>query len=91
MPAALAVRIINEAGPDAKLSLLPPQRVAGQSAAGLAVRPASPQSTIAQADIWASPATGLPLLVQVFGRGGRTRRWNRSSSRPAPGRPTTAC
>ena len=69
MPAALAVRIINEAGPDAKLSLLPPQRVAGQSAAGLAVRPASPQSTIAQADIWASPATGLPLLVQVFGRG----------------------
>jgi hypothetical protein len=70
MPAALAVRIINEAGPDAKLSLLPPRRVAGQSAAGLAVRPASPQSTIAQADIWAAPATGLPLLVQVFGRGG---------------------
>ena len=69
MPAALAVRIINEAGADAKLSLLPPQRVAGQSAAGLAVRPASSQSTIAQADIWASPATGLPLLVQVFGRG----------------------
>jgi hypothetical protein len=69
MPAALAVRIINEAGPDARVSLLPPQRVAGQSAAGLAVRPASPQSTIAQADIWASPATGLPLLVQVFGRG----------------------
>jgi len=70
MPAALAVRIINEAGADAKLSLLPPRRVAGQSAAGLAVRPASPQSTIAQADIWASPTTGLPLMVQVFGRGG---------------------
>ena len=69
MPAALAVRIINEAGPDATVSLLPPRRVAGQSAAGLAVRPASPQSTIAQADIWASPATGLPLMVQVFGRG----------------------
>ncbi len=69
MPAALAVRIINEAGADAKVSLLPPQRVAGQNAAGLAVRPASPRSTIAQADIWASPATGLPLLVQVFGRG----------------------
>jgi hypothetical protein len=69
MPAALAVRIINEAGPDATVSLLPPQRVAGQDAAGLAVRPASPRSTIAQADIWASPATGLPLRVQVFGRG----------------------
>jgi hypothetical protein len=48
---------------------LPPRRVAGQSAAGLAIRPASPQSTIAQADIWASPGTGLPLLVEVFGRG----------------------
>jgi len=68
VPAALAVLIINEAGPTAKLSLLPPQRVAGQSAAGLAVTPASPQSTIAQADIWASPGTGLPLLVEVFGR-----------------------
>jgi len=68
-PPALAVRIIDEAGTAAKLSLLPPQRVAGQSAAGLAVTPASPQSTIARADIWASPQTGLPLLVEVFGRG----------------------
>lgn len=69
VPSALAVRLINEAGPGADLSLLPPQRVAGQDAAGLAVKPASPQSTIAQADIWAAPGTGLPLLVQVFGRG----------------------
>jgi hypothetical protein len=69
VPSALAVRIINEAGPGAKLSLLPPQRVAGQSAAGLAVRPASPQSTIARADIWASPGTGLPLRVEIFGAG----------------------
>jgi len=68
-PAALAVRIINEAQPGAKLSLLPPRRVAGQSAAGLEITPASPQSTIARADIWASPGTGLPLLVEVFGRG----------------------
>ncbi len=69
VPAALAVRLIEEAGPDAELSLLPPQRVAGQSAAGLAIRPASPQSTIAQADIWAAPGTGLPLRVEIFGRG----------------------
>jgi len=68
-PAALAVRIINEAEPGAKLSLLPPRRVAGQSAAGLEITPASPQSTIARADIWVSPGTGLPLLVEVFGRG----------------------
>jgi hypothetical protein len=69
VPAALAVRLIDGAGPGAELSLLPPRRVAGQSAAGLAISPASPQSTIAQADIWASPGNGLPLLVEVFGRG----------------------
>jgi hypothetical protein len=69
MPAALAVRLINEAGPDAQVSLLPPRRVAGQSAAGLQLTPAAPQSTIGRADIWASPGSGLPLLVEVFGRG----------------------
>jgi len=67
-PPALAVRLIDGAGAGAKLSLLPPQRVAGQSAAGLAIKLASPQSTITQADIWASPGSGLPLLVEVFGR-----------------------
>jgi len=69
VPSALALRLISWAGPGARLSLLPPRRVAGQSAAGLAISPASPQSTIARADIWASPGTGLPLLVEVFGRG----------------------
>ena len=69
VPSALAGRIITEAGAGAKVSLLPPQRVAGQSAAGLRITPTAPQSTIASADIWASPATGLPLLVQVFDRG----------------------
>jgi hypothetical protein len=69
VPSALAVRIINEAGPGAKLSVLPSRRVAGQSAAGLEITPASPQSTVARADVWASPGTGLPLLVEVFNRG----------------------
>jgi hypothetical protein len=68
-PAALAVRIIDAAGAGATVSTLPPRRVAGQSAAGLEIRPAAPQSTIARADIWASPATGLPLRVEVFDRG----------------------
>jgi hypothetical protein len=69
VPPALAVRIINAAGPDAKASIVPPERVAGQNAAGLEITPTAPQSTIARADIWASPATGLPLLVEVFDRG----------------------
>jgi hypothetical protein len=68
VPSALAIRIINDAGPGARLSLLPPRRVAGQSAAGLEITPASPQSTVARAEVWASPGTGLPLLVEVFSR-----------------------
>jgi hypothetical protein len=67
-PAALALLIIKEAGAGARVGTLPPQRVAGQSAVGLEVTPVSRQSTIARADIWASPATGLPLLVEVFDR-----------------------
>jgi hypothetical protein len=69
VPSALAIRIINEAGAGAKLSLLPPRRVAGESATGLEITPTSPQSTIARADVWAAPGTGLPLLVEVFNRG----------------------
>jgi hypothetical protein len=44
-------------------------RVAGQSAAGLRITPTDPASTIGHIDIWAQPATGLPLMVEVFGRG----------------------
>ena len=67
VPSSLAIRLISWAGPGAKLSLLPPRRVAGQSAAGLAVSPASALSTVARVDIWAAPGSGLPLLVEIFG------------------------
>lgn len=72
VPSALAIRIIEQAGPQARLRVISPRRVSGRSAAGLAVIPASAQSTIGQADIWADPGTGLPLLVEVFGRGSAT-------------------
>lgn len=72
VPSSLAIRIIGDAGPHATLRPLSPRRVAGQSAAGLEVIPASPQSTIGKVNIWANPATGLPLLVEVFGRGSAT-------------------
>jgi hypothetical protein len=68
-PAALAVLILKEAGASATARTLPPRRVAGQGADGLEITPAAPQSTIARVDIWASPASGLPLLVEVFDRG----------------------
>jgi hypothetical protein len=69
VPSALAVRLINEAGNGAKLSLLPPRRVAGQAAAGLELAPTDPASTIGQVDIWANPGNGLPLLVDIISRG----------------------
>jgi hypothetical protein len=43
--------------------------VAGQAAAGLRIAPSDASSTIAHVDIWASPETGLPLLVDVTARG----------------------
>jgi len=71
VPASLAQRVLTEAGPAARYSTLPPLRVAGQSAVGLRVTPGDPDSTIGQIDIWAA-SSGLPLMVEVFGRGART-------------------
>lgn len=69
VPPALAIRLLNEAGRQAALSVIPPLRVAGQSAAGLRVTPSDPASTIGHINIWAEPASGLPLMVEIFGRG----------------------
>ena len=46
-----------------------PVRVAGRAAAGLRMTPADPESTVGRVDIWADPSSGLPLMVEVFGRG----------------------
>jgi hypothetical protein len=83
LPTSLAQRVLSQVGTSAaaggpgrsdtaRFSTLPPLRVAGQSAAGLQVTPADPASTIGAVDIWAQPSTGLPLMVEVFGRGART-------------------
>ena len=70
-PPALAVRLLREAGPSARLSVLPPRRVAGLAVSGLRVVPSDPASTIGRVDIWADVRNGLPLQVQVFARGAR--------------------
>jgi hypothetical protein len=69
VPPALALRLLSEAGRQARFSVIPPLRVAGQSAAGLRVTPADPASTVGHIDIWAQPSSGLPLMVEIFGRG----------------------
>jgi hypothetical protein len=69
VPAQLALRLLHTAGPADRLLPLPVQRVAGIAAAGLEMRPAAAGSTIGRIDIWADPATGVPLQVEVYGRG----------------------
>jgi hypothetical protein len=71
VPPSLAVRLIKEAGKNARLVALPARRVAGQAAAGLGVQPADHTSTVGQIDIWALPGSWLPAEVEVFGRGAR--------------------
>ena len=69
VPPALALRLLSEAGQRARFGVVAPLRVAGRSAAGLQMTPADPASTVAEADIWADPSSGLPLMVEIFRRG----------------------
>lgn len=69
VPPALAVRLLREACPSARLTVLPPRRVAGLAVSGLRVVPSDTASTIGRIDIWADVRNGLPLQVQVFARG----------------------
>jgi hypothetical protein len=54
-----------------ELTRLPPRRVAGHSATGLRLVPSNPMSTISRVDVWADNASGVPLLVEVYGGRGR--------------------
>lgn len=69
VPPQLGLRLLHTAGPADRLSGLAPLKVAGISAAGLEIRPGSADSTIGRIDIWADPATGVPLQVAVYARG----------------------
>lgn len=68
LPPDLARRVLGAAAGD-PLSPLPARREAGVSAAGLRVRPADPDTSIGQVDIWADPDSGLPVRVEVTARG----------------------
>lgn len=67
LPPDLARRFLAGTGAGDKLTLLPPQRIAGVTAAGLRLQPTDPDTTIHQLDIWADPVSGLPLRVDVGG------------------------
>jgi hypothetical protein len=69
VPPELARRILRTATPEDAVTSIPSRRVAGIVAAGLRLTPADPQTTVAAVDIWADPETGLPLRVQLTGKG----------------------
>jgi hypothetical protein len=69
LPPALALRLLSLASSATRISRVPSQRVAGVDAAGLQLVPDDPDSTIGAVDIWADPASGLPLQVSVITRG----------------------
>jgi hypothetical protein len=71
IPPELARRLLSAAGDDITLAPLPARRVAGVAAAGVRVTPRSAQTTVAYIDVWAEARTGLPLAVEVTGRGAR--------------------
>lgn len=90
VPPVLAERLLRGAGPD-DVRRLPARRVAGVSAPGLRVVPASDLSSIDHADLWLDPASGVPLRVEVYAAGSGSAAFTSefrefSSARPAGAR-----
>jgi hypothetical protein len=68
LPPELGRRVAAAAGPG-ELTRLGARRVAGVHALGLRIVPRSPATTVARADLWADPGTGLPLRVELTAKG----------------------
>ncbi|MEV7097201.1 hypothetical protein AB0M80_30535 [Amycolatopsis sp. NPDC051045] len=68
LPPELARRILRAAKGD-PVSALPGRNVAGVAASGLRLTPADPATTIGRVDVWADPATGVAVRVEVTARG----------------------
>jgi hypothetical protein len=68
VPATLTRRLLSQATA-AEVTRLPDARIAGHDAAGLRLRPGDPRSTIEHVDVWALPASGLPVRIEIFGAG----------------------
>lgn len=69
VPPQLALRLLHTAAPTDPVTSLAPRRVAGIAADGIEVTTQEPDTTIGRVDIWADPATGVPLEAAVYARG----------------------
>jgi hypothetical protein len=69
-PPELVRRILGIAAGD-RFEAVAGKRVAGIEAAGLRIVPATADTTVDHVDVWADPATGLPVQAEVTARGGQ--------------------
>ena len=67
LPPALAARMLSEATAD-QVSALPRRQGRRPAAEGLRLQPSDPLSSVGRVDVWADSASGIPVLVEVFGR-----------------------
>jgi outer membrane lipoprotein-sorting protein len=68
LPPELGRRVAAAAGAG-QATRLGARRVAGVPALGLRITPGSDGTTLARADLWADPATGLPVRVELTAKG----------------------
>ena len=68
-PPELVRRLLGIAEGD-RFEALAGRRVAGIAAAGMRIVPATADTTVDHVDVWADPATGLPVQAEVTARGG---------------------
>ena len=68
-PPELARRLLSGTTAGDPATELPARRVAGVDAAGVRVTVADPETTVGAVDVWADPATGLPVAVEVRAKG----------------------
>lgn len=71
VPPDLAARLLGEATAD-RLTTLPSRLVAGGVAEGLRFRPDDSLGSIERVDVWSDRESGIPVHVDVYGRGART-------------------
>lgn len=68
IPPALAARALDGVRTD-DVERLRARRIAGVSAVGLRIRPSAVQASIDHADLWADPATGIVLRLDLYAAG----------------------
>jgi hypothetical protein len=69
LPPQATRRLLAGVADDDDVRRLPARRVAGHATVGVRIVPRQTDSTIARADLWIEPRTGLPLSLELFARG----------------------